>query len=111
MLMRKAIPTAPFLPFYSTNRSPEDGRNIFLRIREAEDPEAYALFHAGDLSSYPTRSGIQLMPRLSRALPYIVLADLPGISIDMLGVESARQVSSPGAWRLRDCFWKDILKV
>jgi hypothetical protein len=43
--MRKAIPTAPSLPFYCTNRLLADGRNIFLRLREAEDSETYALFH------------------------------------------------------------------
>src|SRR5277367_2746428 len=42
MPMRKAIPAAPSLPFYCTNRSLADGRNIFLRLRQAEDPEAYA---------------------------------------------------------------------
>jgi hypothetical protein len=45
MLMRKAIPTAPSLPFYCTNRLLADGRNLFLSLREAEDPETYALFH------------------------------------------------------------------
>jgi hypothetical protein len=40
MLMRKAIPTAPSLLFYSTNRSRAGGHNIFLSIREAEDREA-----------------------------------------------------------------------
>ena len=45
MLMRKAIATAPFLPFYCTNRLLADGRNLFLRLREAEDPETYALFN------------------------------------------------------------------
>src|ERR1700733_4223106 len=42
MLMRKAIPTAPFLPCYFTNHLPADGRNIFLRLREAENPENFA---------------------------------------------------------------------
>jgi hypothetical protein len=45
MLMRKAIPTAPSLPFYCTNRLLADGRKLFLRLREAEDPETYALFN------------------------------------------------------------------
>jgi hypothetical protein len=44
MLMRKAIPTALFLPCYCTNHLLADGRNIFRRLREAEDPEAYPLF-------------------------------------------------------------------
>src|SRR5580698_1504862 len=41
-LMRKAIPTAPSLPFYCTNRLLADGLKLFLRLREAEDPESYA---------------------------------------------------------------------
>jgi hypothetical protein len=45
MLLRKAIPTAPSLPFYCTNRLLADGRKLFLRPREAEDPETYALFN------------------------------------------------------------------
>src|ERR1700733_991088 len=44
MLMRKAIPTAPFLPCYCTNHLLADGRNIFLRLRAAEDLGAYPLF-------------------------------------------------------------------
>jgi hypothetical protein len=43
--MRKVIPTAPSLPFYCTNRLVADGRKLFLRPREAEDPETYALFN------------------------------------------------------------------
>src|SRR5258708_36730014 len=42
MLMRKAIPITRSPPFYYTNHSPADGRNSFLRPREAEDPEASA---------------------------------------------------------------------
>src|ERR1700738_2136211 len=42
MPMRKAIPITRSPPFYYTNHSPADGRNSFLRLREAEDPEAYA---------------------------------------------------------------------
>src|SRR6202789_1120089 len=45
MLMRKAIPTAPSLPFYCTNRLLADGRKLFLRLQEAEDPETYAFFN------------------------------------------------------------------
>src|ERR1700734_1009562 len=45
MLMRKAIPTAHSLPFYCTNRSLADGRKLFLRLREAEDPETCAHFN------------------------------------------------------------------
>jgi hypothetical protein len=32
MPMRKAIPTAPLLPFCCTNRLRADGRNMFLRL-------------------------------------------------------------------------------
>ncbi len=39
--MRKAIPITRASPFYCTNRSLVDGRNSFLRLRKAEDPEAY----------------------------------------------------------------------
>src|SRR5882762_1122940 len=39
-LMRKAIPITRSSPFYCTNRSLVDGRNSFLRLRKAEDPEA-----------------------------------------------------------------------
>ena len=35
MLTRKAIPTAPFQPFYSTNRLPVDGLNIPLSLQRA----------------------------------------------------------------------------
>src|SRR5580658_11110892 len=45
MLMRKAIPIAPSLPFCCTNRWLADGRKLFLRLREAEDPETDAVFH------------------------------------------------------------------
>src|ERR1700679_2256064 len=45
MLMRKATPAAPSLPFYCTNRLLADGRKLFLRLRETEDPEAYALIN------------------------------------------------------------------
>jgi hypothetical protein len=41
MLMQKAIPTPPSLPFYCTNRLLAGGRNIFLRLRKAEDPEPH----------------------------------------------------------------------
>src|ERR1700679_2569900 len=44
MLTRKAIPTAPSLPFYCTNRLLADGPKLFLRLREAEDLETYAIF-------------------------------------------------------------------
>ena len=40
-LMRKAIPITRSSPFYCTNRLPAGGRNILLRLRKAEDPEAY----------------------------------------------------------------------
>src|SRR5437879_12423316 len=40
-LMRKAIPITRSSPFYCTNRSLVDGRNSFLKLRKAEDPEAY----------------------------------------------------------------------
>src|ERR1700733_1651537 len=43
MHMRKAIPAAPSLAFFCTNRSLADGRKLFLRLREAENPETYAL--------------------------------------------------------------------
>ena len=43
MLMQKAIPTPPSPPFYCTNRSLADGRNSFLRLRKAVDPEAQGL--------------------------------------------------------------------
>jgi hypothetical protein len=45
MLTRKAIPTAPSLPSYCTNRLLAAGRKLFLQLREAEDPETYALFN------------------------------------------------------------------
>jgi hypothetical protein len=41
--MRKAIPITRSPPFCCTNRSLADGRNSFLRLRKAEDPEAQEL--------------------------------------------------------------------
>src|SRR5271156_5970047 len=46
MLMQKAIPTPPCMPFYCTNRLPAGGRNILLRLRQAEDLEAH---HPGNI--------------------------------------------------------------
>ncbi len=45
MLTRKAIRTAPSLPFYCTNRSLADGRKLFLRPSEVENHEADALLN------------------------------------------------------------------
>src|SRR5260370_15923804 len=44
-LTRKAIHITRSLPFYCTNRLLADGRNIFLRLREAEHLEAHGLFY------------------------------------------------------------------
>src|SRR5580698_1594617 len=71
MLMRKAIPTAPSLPFYCTNRLLADGRKLFLRLREAGDPEPYALFNEGEIggrSDVPPEANAphrEVVPRFS----------------------------------------------
>src|SRR5580704_3451561 len=59
MLMRKAIPTAPSLPFDYTNRLPADGRKLF-RFRKAEDPEACALFSWAGFDQWPAKGSTLL---------------------------------------------------
>src|ERR1700679_2034480 len=92
MLMRKAIPTAPSLPFYCTNRLPADGRKLFLRLREAEDPETYAgaqglqITVSGWISTYATHNLLGEPLHLSYGLSSRLVSDASWYPIFGCGV-------------------------
>ena len=99
--MRKAIPTAPFPPCSCTNHLPAAGRNIFLRLREAEDPEAYPLFGligcslpiAAVLTARPPTSSNLPLPVFPCAFRFATAIFFPG------GSASSARLRQPGQQR------------
>ena len=73
MPMRKAIPITRSPPFYCTNRSLADGRNSYLRLRKAEDPEAQGLSFLKEATS----SSMNSSRARSRSLSVTAVSVIP----------------------------------